>query len=132
MCIFCKIIAGDIPVHQKIYEDAKVIAFLDIKPVNPGHILVLAKTHYPTLEVAPEADYIALMLAVKKMGALLKDKLGAAGYNIEINNDPVAGQIIPHLHVHVIPRHAGDGHVNWPQSEYEPGEAEAIAKKLTS
>ena len=131
MCIFCKIIAGEIPCHQ-VYEDDKVIAFLDTRPVNPGHILVLAKAHYPDLETTPEEDYLAVMLVVKKMGALLKTKLGVDAYNIGINNGSASGQIVPHLHVHVIPRQAGDGHVEWPRSEYGPGEAEEIAKKLRS
>lgn len=130
MCLFCKIINKEIPCHQ-VYEDDKVIAFLDIKPVNPGHVLVLPKKHYQNFEEITPEDLTALMLAVKKIGGQMKNKLGVTGYNVTVNNDPVAGQIIPHLHVHIIPRHAGDGHVMWPQSEYGPGEAEAIAKKLT-
>lgn len=130
MCIFCKIINKEIPCHQ-VYEDKKVIAFLDIKPVNPGHVLVLPKEHYQNLEAITPEDLTALILAVKKIGARVKDKLGVPGYNVTVNNDPVAGQIVPHLHFHVIPRHAGDGHVMWPQSEYGLGEAEEIAKKLS-
>ena len=131
MCIFCQIVKHEIPCHQ-VYEDDKVLAFLDIKPVNPGHILVLPKKHYQNIDDITEEDFIAVMLVVKKMGKLLKEKLGVAGYNVVENNDPVSGQIIPHLHFHVIPRHASDGHVQWPQSEYAPQEAEKIAAKLKS
>ncbi len=131
MCIFCKIIAHDIPCHQ-VYEDEEVLAFLDIKPVNPGHILVMPKKHYQNIDDISEDDFIAVMLVVKKMGKLLKEKLGVVGYNVTENNDPISGQIVPHLHFHVIPRHAGDGHVQWPQSEYGPGEVEEILKKLKS
>jgi histidine triad (HIT) family protein len=131
MCIFCQIASGDIPAY-KVYEDDKVLAFLDIKPVNPGHTLVITKAHYQNLEEIPAAELTAIMLAVQKIGRLLKDKLGVAGYNVTENNDPVAGQEIPHLHFHIIPRHAADGHLPWRQSAYAPGQAEAIIKKLTA
>ncbi len=131
MCIFCKIINKDIPCHL-VYEDEKTLVFLDIKPVNPGHMLVIPKTHYLNIEAVSPEDFCALALTIKKMGALIKEKLGVAGYNVSENNDPVSGQIVPHLHFHIIPRHAGDGHVQWPQSEYEEGEAEEMAKKLRS
>lgn len=131
MCIFCKIINHDIPCHQ-VYEDENTLVFLDIKPVNPGHLLVIPKIHYQNIEAITEEDFCNLMLIVKKMGRLLKDKLGVVAYNVTENNDSLAGQIVPHLHFHIIPRHAGDGHVLWPQSEYEPGEAEKIVKQLKS
>lgn len=129
MCIFCQIIKGEIPSY-KVYEDDRVLAFLDIKPVNPGHTLVVTKAHYENIEAVPAEDLTALILAVKKIGRLLKDKLGAAGYNVTENNDPVAGQEIPHLHFHIIPRRLGDGHAQWAQGEYGPGEAAALLKKL--
>lgn len=131
MCIFCKIINQDIP-HHKVYEDDKVLVFLDIKPVNPGHLLVLPKMHCANIEETPEDILVDMVKVIKKMGKLLKDKLGVAGYNVTENNDPVAGQGVPHLHFHVIPRHEGDGHVSWPQSDYAEGEADAIVKKLLS
>lgn len=131
MCIFCKIVAGELPSY-KIYEDEKTLAFLDIKPTTSGHTLVITKTHYANLEEISEADLTALTLATKKVGALLKEKLGVPGYNMSSNNDPVAGQEIPHIHFHLIPRHEGDGLVNWPKIEYGPGDMEEIAKKLTA
>lgn len=131
MCIFCKIINQDIP-HHKIYEDDNVLVFLDIKPVNPGHLLVLPKMHYANIEETPADVLCDIILVIKKMGKLLKDNLGIPGYNILENNDPAAGQMVPHLHFHLIPRHEGDGHVQWPQSSYAEGEAEAIVKKLIS
>ena len=131
MCIFCKIVSGEIPSY-KVYEDDQTLAFLDIKPTNPGHTLVITKAHYSNLEDVPEAELSSLILAVKKVGKLLKDKLGIVAYNLSENNDPLAGQIIPHLHFHVIPRRAGDGHQLWKQSEYGAGEAEEIIRKLQS
>lgn len=128
-CIFCKIIKGEIPCY-KVYEDEATLAFLDIKPTNPGHTLVIPKLHCKNMEEISEADLRSLILAIKKIGGLLKDKLGAAGYNIIENNDPAAGQLIPHLHFHIIPRSESDGLRPWPGSEYKPGEAEEIIKKL--
>ena len=129
MCIFCKIVAGELP-SFKVYEDEKTLAFLDIKPVNPGHTLVIPKAHYQNLEEIPFEELNALMAAVKKVGRLLKDKLGVAGYNINENNDPVSGQVVPHLHFHIIPRQGDDNLKLWPQRDYRPGEAEEIISKL--
>ena len=70
------------------------------------------------------------MRAVKKVGQSLKDNLGVAGYNVYENNDPIAGQVIPHIHFHVIPRYPGDGLELWPQGKYESGEAEKILNKI--
>jgi Diadenosine tetraphosphate (Ap4A) hydrolase and other HIT family hydrolases len=130
MCIFCKIIAGEIPSY-KIYEDDNAFAFLDIKPVNPGHVLVIPKKHYQNMEEIPDSDLQALILVVKKIGAALKNKLGVIGYNIHENNDLIAGQAVPHLHFHIIPRIETDCLSHWPGSPYLPGQAEDIIKKLS-
>ncbi|MFZ4631900.1 MAG: HIT family protein [Patescibacteria group bacterium] len=131
MCIFCKIINHEIPCY-KVYEDDKVLAFLDIKPVNPGHTLVIPKKHYQNLEEISEDDLAYLMITVKKVGKLLKDKLNVVGYNVHENNDLVAGQAVPHIHFHLIPRVEGDGLEHWPGGAYKDGEAEEVLKKLKS
>jgi len=131
MCIFCQIINNEIPSY-KVYEDNQTLAFLDIKPVNPGHTLVVPKKHYENLEAIPAEELGALIFTVKKVGALIKDKLSAPGYNITENNDPIAGQLIAHLHFHIIPRHDGDGLKLWSQHNQKTVEAEEILKKLTS
>ncbi|MDD5291165.1 MAG: HIT family protein [Patescibacteria group bacterium] len=128
-CIFCKIIAGEIP-SFKVYEDENVLAFLDIAPVNPGHTLVVPKKHYENMEEILEAELCKLTVVIKKIGKAVKDSLGAEGYNITENNGPVAGQIVPHLHFHVIPRRQDDGLKLWPQEKYGEGEAEEIVKKI--
>jgi len=128
-CIFCKIIKGEISSY-KVYEDDATVAFLDISPVNPGHVLVMPKKHCANLEETTEDVLMATMKTVKKIGQSLKDNLGVAGYNISENNDAVAGQIIPHLHFHVIPRQTGDNLALWPQGKYEVGQAEAISNKI--
>ncbi|PIR13634.1 HIT family protein [Candidatus Falkowbacteria bacterium CG11_big_fil_rev_8_21_14_0_20_39_10] len=129
MCIFCKIVAGEIPSH-KIYEDENVLAFLDIAPVNPGHILVITKNHYTNFEDTPEEELANLIKAIKKVGRAIKKGLGASGYNVTENNDPAAGQIIPHIHFHVIPRNKGDGLKLWPQGKYIEGGGEEVVKKI--
>ena len=103
MCIFCQIINGEIPSY-KVYEDDKVLAFLDIQPVSPGHTLVVSKKHYADLGEISEDDLLALISAVKKIGQQIKVKLGAAGYNVTNNNGVAAGQTVPHIHFHIIPR----------------------------
>lgn len=128
-CIFCKIIKGEIP-RFTIYEDDDSIAFLDVSPVNPGHVLVMPKEHAANFEEVSEKALMATMKTVKKVGKSLKDNLGVAGYNVYENNDPVSGQVIHHLHFHVIPRHEGDGLGLWPQKKYEPGQAEDVLNKI--
>ncbi len=129
MCIFCQIIAKEIPCYQ-VYEDEKTLAFLDIKPVNPGHTLVIPKIHFANLEEIPERELQALILIVKKIGQMLKTKLNIPGYNIVLNNDSVAGQEIPHLHFHIIPRHENDNLKLFPQAKQTMLAAEDILKKL--
>ncbi len=126
MCIFCKIIAGEIPCY-KVYEDEKVLAFLEIKPVNPGHVLVIPKNHYSAVGETPDEELAAVAIAGKKIGNLLKQRLGVKGYSLI-----TFGKDIQHFHLHVVP---WEGRIDldfWPQSEYEEGEAEKIVDKLRS
>lgn len=128
-CIFCKIIAGELPSH-KVYEDGDTLAFLDISPVNYGHTLVVPKKHFTNFEDTPEKELDKVGRAVKKVGRAIKEGLGVKGYNVGANNDPVAGQIISHLHFHIIPRSEGDGLKLWPQGKYGDGEAEEAMRKI--
>lgn len=107
-CIFCKIIKGEIPC-TKIYEDDNTLAFLDINPATPrgGHTLILLKKHYELITDVPEKELEYLLKIIKKISrALLKY---GEGLNIIQNNKKVSGQIIPHLHFHLIPRFENDG-----------------------
>lgn len=128
-CIFCKIIAGEIPC-AKVYEDESVLAFLDINPVNPGHTLVIPKTHSANFEEIEQEDLMATIKAVKKIGKAIKDGLEIKGYNVNENNDPVAGQDVAHIHFHIIPRHEGDGFKFWPQGQYQEGQAQEVAERI--
>lgn len=133
-CIFCKIVKNEIP-SSKIYEDDKVLVFLDIAPNNFGHSLVITKQHIKNLEEITEDELCYLMKVVKKIGKAVKNGLEVEGYNIISNNDPVAGQMVPHIHFHIIPRIKDDGFKFWPHKEYNSKEemskiAEQIKKEL--
>ena len=129
-CIFCRIVTGEIP-SEKLYEDENVFAFLDIAPISPGHCLVIPKTHYDRLDQCP-AELVGLVAA--KLGAIARavlGVLGADGYNILNNNGRAAGQLVGHLHFHIIPRISGDGVFSrWPAGEYPVGRAAELADQI--
>ncbi len=129
MCIFCKIVSQEIPA-KIIAENDLALAFLDIKPVNPGHSLVIIKKHLATIEELNLTELSKVMELVKIIGQRVKDRLKVKGYNLILNNDKVAGQEIKHLHFHLIPRLANDKLKLWPQGEYQVGEADNIWNKL--
>ena len=106
-CLFCKIIAGEIPSY-KVYEDEFVYAFLDINPMSRGHTVVIPKIHIERFtEMAPE-DVGRLFRSVSQVARSIEQILSIPGSNIGINNGEVAGQIVPHVHVHIIPRREND------------------------
>jgi len=108
-CLICKLIKGEIPAH-KIYEDEDFFAFLDINPSAPGHTVVVPKKHVSTIFELDENDLGKLFKKVAEIAMHIKDStLPATGFNIGVNHWKTAGQQIEHLHVHIIPRVAGDG-----------------------
>lgn len=130
-CLFCKIIAGEIP-STKVYEDNTVLAFLDIHPVNIGHTLVIPKAHHANLYETPDALLAHMMTIVKKLSIAIKSALNADGINIEMNNDSIAGQIIFHTHIHIIPRFSSDGFVHWRGARgYNEGEITEVGEKIS-
>lgn len=130
-CIFCKIIRGELPSY-KVYEDEKTIAFLDIKPVNEGHTLVVPKNHSQNIFDIAASDWAAVADTVRKVALAVEKGLNADGVNLAMNNREHAGQVVPHPHVHVIPRFKGDGLKLMPQRNYKEGEAESSAEKIRS
>jgi len=103
MCLFCQIIEGKMPSYV-VYEDEHTLAFLDIAPVADGHVLLIPKHHEQFVERLPEEVYNALFDSLKKLIKPVQTAFDAPASNIGINNGPNAGQIIPHVHIHIIPR----------------------------
>ena len=128
-CIFCKIIAGEIPSY-KIYEDRDSLAFLDITPINPGHTLVVPKAHYENLLVAPDELAGQLIKVIKKISPAILKGVGAKGFNLGLNAGADAGQVVPHLHWHIMPRFPNDNYELWRGKEYPAGGAEETLKKI--
>jgi len=129
-CLFCKIAAKEFP-STVVYEDDAVIAVMDIKPVNPGHVLVIPKRHsVDLLDVDPET-LAKTSVAVQRVARAVKQATHAEGINLAQNSGAVAGQVIMHLHFHVIPRHTGDGRELWHGEAYgSQEEMEAVAERI--
>lgn len=130
-CIFCKIINEEIP-SVKLYEDELVLAFLDITPINPGHLLVIPKEHHTSAATMPEDVAGRIFKIGSRLGVALKRALDMDGFNLHLADGSCAGQIVMHAHLHVIPRHPEDGfHWNWRQKKYESDiQKNDIAEKI--
>lgn len=107
-CIFCKIVKGEAPA-EKVYEDDNFLGFLDVNQVADGKTLIVSKKHYKTLLDMPSSLGNEMLEAIKKVGLDLIDKGKAEGFNVLINSFEVAGQVVPHAHIHILPRKKGDG-----------------------
>lgn len=128
-CIFCKIIAGQIP-GTVVAESDRAVAIMDISPATRGHALVLPRTHTPDLLSAPAEDLTAVTLLAQQLARQAKARLGADGVNLLQSSGPAAWQTVFHLHVHVIPRYAGDPlKLPWNPA---PGDPEEIAAAATA
>ena len=128
-CIFCKIVRKEIPATV-IHENDRVLVFMDIKPVNPGHLLVVPKVHFDDYASTSEEALREMAVSAKRMGKAAMAALGAPGFNLAVNNGRLAGQLVDHVHLHVIPRFEGDGHELWHGTPYAEGEMQAVADKL--
>ena len=132
MCIFCKIVEDSLP-SFKVYEDEKTLAFLDINPVSDGHVLLIPKYHEQFMEKLQKEDYIAVFSSLRKLVKPIQDAFEAAASNIVINNGPNAGQVVDHVHIHIIPRSEpmGGNFFSKTFSEEKPREYfEEIAEKI--
>lgn len=129
-CIFCKIVKHDIPATV-VYEDGDVIAFMDIMPARRGHVLVVPKAHYNTILEIPSEELAKVIEAVRKCAGAVKAGCVAEGFNILQSNGRVAGQVVNHLHFHIIPRELNDGlRLDWDHEIYAQGEIRLFAKKI--
>lgn len=129
-CIFCKMVAGQIPV-TKIYEDEVVLSFLDVGPVSDGHTLVIPKQHFERLHDCPPELLAQVCSRLGKIAKAVAESMSSQGYNVLCNNGRPAGQLVDHLHFHIIPRNTGDGVFDrWPAYKYQEGKIEEIADKI--
>lgn len=124
-CVFCKILAGEIP-SFKLYEDERSYAFMDINPANAGHALVIPKYHAPNLFEIPEEWLTACALTAQKVARAVNSIAGEDGMNMVQANGEGAAQTVQHFHIHLLPRKLGDGlKLNW---GLQPGNMDAIAE----
>jgi histidine triad (HIT) family protein len=129
-CLFCEIVAGEVPAHLVI-DEGPIRAFLDHRPLFPGHTLVVPADHIEHLNVLPDDLMVPLWSAVRALSRAMVDVLGATGSFTATNT--VVSQSVPHLHVHVVPRRKKDGLKGffWPRSKYgSDEEAAAVADQL--
>ncbi len=126
--IFEKIIDREIPADI-IYEDENHLAFLDIQPFEKGHILVIPKKPYETIFEMPENEFLELQKIVFRVAQKIQAEIGG-GLNILQNNFGIAGQVVPHVHFHLVPRKSSKKLYCGGLEEYEDGEKEKILEKL--
>jgi histidine triad (HIT) family protein len=128
-CLFCKIIAGEIP-SLKVYEDDYVLAFLDINPVKAGHTLVVPKNHAADVSQSSNEDLAQVMGVVRKIAPKIQETVGGDGFNLMTNVGEAAGQSVFHTHFHIIPRFKDDGLPMWPHDGATDEERVALAEKI--
>ncbi len=128
-CIFCKIIKKELPANL-VYENDKIIAFLDIQPTNPGHTLVVPKKHYQDLLDTPDDVLADIMSRTKKLAPAIMKAVNAEGFNSIFNTKPAAFQAVFHTHMHIIPRFTGDGHKPWSHKEISKEQTQKIKEEI--
>jgi histidine triad (HIT) family protein len=127
-CLFCRLAEGELPAFV-VASDEQTVAVLDAWPAAPGHTLVLPRRHVAHLWAADEETAVVLMRSVHRVAALLRDRLRPDGLTLRQNTGAASGQQVAHLHVHLVPRWHGDGHVGWPtRPEPPPDPAEVLAR----
>ena len=129
-CVFCKIVAERIP-GLRVFEDESTLAFLDIGPLAESHLLVIPKAHCERLEDMDPEQLARLTGHIPRLARAVMKVTSAAAYNLLQNNGTEAGQVVPHVHFHIIPRCSGDGlGYRWNASTYKEGRAESLQAQL--
>jgi histidine triad (HIT) family protein len=130
-CVFCRIVQGELPT-SRLFEDDHFLAFLDHSPRFPGHCLLIPKVHAETLLDLPPDLGGPLIAAAQRLGRAVEKGLGSGGFFVAINHR--VSQSVPHLHVHIIPRHKGDDFrtLYWPRHRYAEGEEEQVRQRLVA
>ncbi len=131
-CIFCKIVAGEIT-SAKVFEDERLLAFMDIGPVRPGHTLLIPKDHYERFTDLPEDLAAELGRVIPRLARAVVQAAHADGFNLHQTNGTCSGQVVPHVHIHIIPRHNDDGYsFGWRAGSYQEGEAAEWRDKIVT
>lgn len=131
-CIFCKIVAGEIP-SARVCDDADHLGFMDINPVRPGHVLLVPKKHYERLTDMPGDAAAKMARLLPRLAGAVVMAAGADGFNLFLADGTCAGQEVPHVHLHIIPRRENDGRCfEWKSGSYQPGELEAWQAKIAT
>ncbi len=129
-CVFCKVINNELPSHR-IFENKNILVIMDIMPLNDGHLLVMPKTHYETILDIPVDLAGEIMMISKKMARHIQTVLHSEGISMLQNNFQAAGQVIPHFHMHLIPRNSNDGvRLFWSSKEVEPEHLSRLEERL--
>jgi histidine triad (HIT) family protein len=129
-CIFCQIRDRQIP-STRVYEDADVLAFMDINPVNDGHVLVIPKAHAETLFDISAVDLTAVTVTAQKVAAAIRSAVQPEGLNLYQASGGAASQVVPHFHLHLIPRWKSDGKAwKWEMVKGDPGRIQATADRI--
>ena len=129
-CVFCKIVAGQIP-STRVYEDEHTLAFMDLGQVNPGHVLVAVKKHADNLYALDDAQAAAVGRACTRVARAIREAFKPEGLSVYQANGKPAGQTVFHYHVHLLPRHPGDGmELTWPVKNPPREKLEEYAGKI--
>jgi histidine triad (HIT) family protein len=129
-CVFCKIVAKQIPATV-VHEDEHTVAFMDLGQVNPGHVLVAAKAHVENLYGLDDVNAAAIFRTVARVARAIRDAFAPQGLSVYQANGRPAGQTVFHFHVHLVPRHEGDGMaLTWPVKNPPREKLEAYATKI--
>jgi len=130
--LFSKIIRGEIPCH-KVYEDDKVLAFLDIGPLSKGHTLLIPKEAKATLDELSDESGAALGRVLPRLCRAVRKATGATAYNVLQNNGMAAHQAVFHVHFHIIPKTSSSGlGITWPAGRLEQEDGKALAEKIAA
>ncbi len=113
-----------------IYQNEEVFCFLDINPTNLGHVLVIPKRHVPDIYHMDDSEIEAVARTAKMLAPMIKNAVNADGINLIMNNEPAAGQIIFHAHMHIVPRFSDDGFKHWKGKSTTPDELKAVLAKI--
>jgi histidine triad (HIT) family protein len=129
-CVFCKIVSGQIP-STRVFEDEHTLAFMDIGHVNPGHTLVAVKRHADNLYALDDAQAAAVARTSARVARAIRDAFKPEGLSVYQANGKAAGQTVFHYHLHLLPRHAGDGmELTWPVKNPPREKLEAYAAQI--